>query len=486
MAAKRKTRTRLKPASTKPPSATAKTTARPARTPLTYSSLLLVLSAGILVRIVVFSQMGYLNNDDHLEVIEYVARNWLPPPADQFNQSYHPPLYYFVAATLLRIGGLPTVHALSLLLSIATLVLIADLLRRLPWIHDQTRPWCLALAAFHSQFVMFGLFVSNDALAIFFGVLIFYQCRRLQEEALLGQFCLLGTWLGLALLTKATFLVFTIPLMLFVWMAGRRSSLTYRQLFSGLSLFALIAGVLGCYKYAENFALFGNPFVSNLDFWNWVNLQQPTWIGFQSLVDFNFLKLVRYPIISPFTVHSYPLMLYGSFWYALIPESTFISNLILPLNRLGSIIYLLALCPMILMFVGAARIITAALHLGSGTTPGPFGDDRDRVVYDGNVLLILFLNFLLILAAGWRYDAWSIFQGRLVFPSYFALLLAFNAGMEAIAGQRHWAHVVKLLMGSLIALFLAYMLVDVWLAILYPGNPLGTNHMPYEVDMSVR
>jgi hypothetical protein len=100
--------------------------------------------------------------------------------------------------------------------------------------------------------------------------------------------------------------------------------------------------------------------------------------------------------------------------------------------------------------------------------------------------LTLLLNFFLILAVGWRYDVWSVFQGRLLFPSYIALLLAFSAGMEWAQSSLPLARAIRWLMTLLIALFLAYLIVDVLLALLYPVNPLRTNHIPYEIDMNAR
>src|SRR5437870_926083 len=225
------------------------------------------------------------------------------------------------------------------------------------------QPWCLALAALQPQFIMFSLFISNDTLAIFLGVLILYQCWRAQEAPSRFNDSLLGIWLGLGLLTKAVFLAFLLPLILFLWITGRQRASSSPQLISRLVLFMLITGLLGGYKYVENFILFGNPIVNNLDFWNWTRDQQPTWLGSYSLFDFNLLRLVRHPVISASTVHSYPLMIYGSFWYSLIPESTFHGNLVPPFNRLGSMIYLLALCPTLLMLVGATRMGIAAIRL---------------------------------------------------------------------------------------------------------------------------
>src|SRR4029453_3119061 len=408
------------------------------------------------------------------------------PHSAQFNQAYHPPLYYFLAASFFRLGNLPAVHGLSLILSIATLLLIAHLLRQLPWINEKIQPWCLALAAFQPQYVMFGLFISNDALAIFLGVLIFYQCRRLQVMPSFFNYLLLAICVGLGLLTKGVFLVFVLPMILFIWITGRQNTLPRPQLISRLALFILITGILGCYKYLENFILFGNPTISNLDLWLWTQNQQPTWIGSQSLFDFNLLKLVSNPVISTATVHSYPLLIYGSFWYSLIPESTFRSNLIPPFHRLGSAIYLVALCPTLLMLAGAARLAIRALCFGRGALPELGQGARDRLVYEGNLLLTFLLNFFLILAVGWRYDVWSVFQGRLLFPSYFALLLAFSSGMEWAEASRLLSLLIRCLMIALIALFLAYLLVDVWLSILYPVNPLRTKHILYEINMNAR
>ena len=101
-------------------------------------------------------------------------------------------------------------------------------------------------------------------------------------------------------------------------------------------------------------------------------------------------------------------------------------------------------------------------------------------------MLTLLLNFFLILAVGWRYDVWSVFQGRLLFPSYFALLLAFSSGMEWAEASRLLTLLIRCLMIALIALFLAQLIVDVWLSILYPVNPLRTKHILYEIDMNAR
>jgi len=59
---------------------------------------MLVPAVAVIVRVIAFLYMGYFNNDNHLEVIKYVADNWRPARADQFNHAYNPPCYYFLEA----------------------------------------------------------------------------------------------------------------------------------------------------------------------------------------------------------------------------------------------------------------------------------------------------------------------------------------------------------------------------------------------------
>lgn len=440
-------------------------------------------AGGIAVRLVVFAYMGFFNNDNHIAVIDYVSRHWTPPRADQFSQAYQPPLYYFLAAPLLRLGGVSAVHGLSLSLSIGTLLLIARLLRRLPWIGEETRCWALALAAFHPQFIMFSLFVSNDTLAIFLGALIFCQRWRLQLNPSLANHLLLAVGLGLGLLTKAVFLAFIVPLGLLIWMNGRRRALPMQQITAQIIIFLLIGGALGCYKYVENFIFFGDPTFSNLDFGDFVKDQRPTWLGVYSLFDFNLLKLVQSPIISTATVHSYPLMLYGSFWYSFIPESTFRSNLIAPFVGLGSLIYIAALLPTLVVLLGAVRIGGTLFRVRLSVKAEDDLDHRLRSEYEGILLLTLSLNFLLILFVGWKSDVLSVFQGRLLFPSYTAFLLAFNSGMEWADSSALKTTVIRCSLALLIVLFLSYAIINVWLAIQYPVNPLRLDHMPFKITL---
>jgi hypothetical protein len=137
------------------------------------------------------------------------------------------------------------------------------------------------------------------------------------------------------------------------------------------------------------------------------------------------------------------------------------------------------------MLAGATRTGMAIVRFGFTAERAPDAY-RDRLTYEGTLLLTFLLNLSLVLAVGLRHDVWSVFQGRLLFPSYFALLLAFAGGMEWINSSRLVANAVRGLMILLIVVFVGYFIVEVWLAIVYPQNPLRTYHMPYTVDMNAR
>jgi len=71
-------------------------------------------------------------------------------------------------------------------------------------------------------------------------------------------------------------------------------------------------------------------------------------------------------------------------------------------------------------------------------------------------------NLALVLAAGVKYDAWSCFQSRLLFPSFAAIAFGYGWGIEYT--QRKWPSlrpVVDALAISLYAAFLTYFAIEI-------------------------
>lgn len=414
---------------------------------------LYVLIAGLLLRVFVFFILAPQNTDAHFEIIRHIYLNHALPNSAVYNQSYHPPLYYLLATFFLNFGAFKAVQSFSLILSLATLILFFNLLRRLPWIDDRLKPWCLALPAFHPQFIQYTLFISNDTLAIFLGAAIFDQGWRCLERPTLRHQALLAALLGLGLLTKITFLAFIPPVLLLLIASAARAGIPPRTLALRLAGLILLAALIGGYKFAENTFYFGRPLVNNLDFDpGWARFQRPFWIGPATLLDINLLKLLKFPVISSATIHSAPLLLYGSFWYSFIPDSSFRTNLT-DLKWLGSAIYTLACVPTLLMLIGALRCFT--------------NRNLSRIYFVFAVSVLL-LNLALVALAGWKYDIWSIFQGRLLFPAYFALVLLLGEGLGWAARRRWLLRVAGAALAGLFFVFAFYYCAEARLAVKMP------------------
>lgn len=435
---------------------------------------LAILIIGLVLRTIVFYYLPPQNNDNHYEVICYIHNIHQIPPAAVFNQAYHPPLYHMLAAVFVHFGDVITTQYLSLLLSLTSLLILYRLILRLPWLDERLKPWCLALPALHPEFIIYTLLVSNDTLAILLGVFIFDRAAHCLERPSLARQIVLALGLGLGLLTKYTFLAFILPVALLIFIVNVRASLTPRTQALRILALLLMAATAGGYRYVDNALRYGNPLISNLDFPNgWAAFQRPTWVGLSTLLDINIFKLVREPVITPSTAHAWPLLLYGSFWYSFFPEFGFLGNLT-KLKILGRMIYLTALAPTLLMAAGLmlglrawiknVRIMANPSNRASAPWDG-------RRVYEAFSLLV-FLGILgLVMGAGWKYDVWSIFQGRLFFPAYMCLIMFLHEGLQRVARWRPIALGVRILLTVLFALFLGYFAGEFGLIVRHPVHP---------------
>ena len=213
----------------------------------------LLLLGGVLLRVLVFVCLSPFNNDDHWTVVRYIAEHARLPVAGEMDQSYHPPLYYLLAQPFLRLTGTAKgVQALSLVLSIGTLVALHRLLyRSSALVSESARDSTFALACFLPQFVLYTLFVSNDSLAIFLGALTALQIFRFAETGRVNDLMGLAVLTALGLLTKHTFVAFVPVLVGLVWLARRQRPTGPRPL-TAVMLFVAIALIPGSYKTVEN------------------------------------------------------------------------------------------------------------------------------------------------------------------------------------------------------------------------------------------
>jgi len=417
-------------------------------------SFRIILIAGISLRILVHIFLQPNNNDPHFEVIEFISEQRALPMSDQLLMAFHPPLYYLLATPLAMVGTAKLVQLLSLLLSLCNFYLLYGLIKKTSLLKTYgVKCHAFLLTAILPQFVIFSGFISNDSLSFLIGTLIFIQTFRYIDTPTRGQLILLSIVLALGLLTKGTFIAMAPVLFTIVIVIGFYRNRTFGQRVAAIAVFCAITGTLGSYKFIENTIHIGRPSIDLTEdiseLHSWVIRQQGTYQGLKSIVDVNVVKLVRHPYLGEHTKHSLPLLLYGTFWYSYIPESNFKATRDYPLTVLPRVMYLVGLLPTILMLLGAGACIWQNRSpMKIVKSPNPEFNLRLK---EGVVILFLLCNLALVLTWGLKHDAWSFFQGRLLFPSFFSITILFGWGLESISRWRP-----GLLQGLNFSLFFVY------------------------------
>ncbi len=426
-----------------------------------------LLAAGIVLRIVAFKFLPPFNNDaGHLLTIDYIVQHHALPPVTQNPEAFQPPLYYLIAAAFYSVvRNFKFVQLFSLELSVLTLLLFHRLIYREELIAGhEARRCAFFLVCFLPEFVLFGLYVTNDTLAIFLGVLVVLQALRFIAQPNNSQLVLLAVVLGAGLLTKATFLAFAPVLFCLVMFIRARRGQAWLKTLPAAIVFLVLSCGLGSYGFIRNYSEVKNPFASNLNLgYSWVAKAERSYHGPSSFFDFNLLKLLSSPTVTPATRGAYPVMLYGTFWYRYIPEPNFAGSRRAPSEYLGLLIYLFALIPSLAFLVGLVvwlkglpRFLFRCDPLGK--------KDQQRLASSVSVCLLL-ANLGLIVAVALRYPVWVLWQGRLLFPAFFGFLVLFDEGIGALSGRRTLRAAFRISLAALAVCFLVYFASEIYLAL---------------------
>ena len=313
-----------------------------------------VLIIGIVTRCLVYLFLDPDNGDRHSTILEYLVKHKTFPSIMENSLAFHPPLYYWMAAPILAVtGSNKAVQFLSLILSIGTLIVLYRIIYKTELIvWPRARLYSLWLACLLPEFVMFGLYISNDTLSFFLGSLTILQVSNYLKAPGWKQGALLAVLTGLGLLTKSNFLVFLPVLLVFILFVQFRQHGSLGKAAWAAAAFVMISGVLGSYKYVDNYVRYHNVFINSLDTPEYANVEYRP--GLRPYVDFNLLRLMASPSLQPgqynlssptTTIGSYPLLLYGTFWFQHIPESNFTGAAHKPFSYIGSVIFAVAVVP---------------------------------------------------------------------------------------------------------------------------------------------
>jgi hypothetical protein len=279
---------------------------------------------------------------------------------------------------------------------------------------------------------------------------------------------------GVGLLTKATFLAFLPVLFVLVLFVRLHESHSLRKAALATLVFLLLSCGLGSYKFVRNYREAKDPFFSDLDLpSSWVAKQKQSYRGAISFFDMNLLKLLVSPTVDPrkpagtavaTTESSYPLLLYGSFWYPLIQESNF--SVSRPsFNYLGSVTYVFALVPTATFFIGLFLLVKDLPRFLARFELSRIENQRLLVSF---VSAFCFLgNLALLVVVEMKYHVWSLMTGRLLFPSFWGLLVPFGVGVSRITRHKAAASALQFAMIALIACFGLYFAVEIAYKVLY-------------------
>ena len=412
------------------------------------------LFSGVLLRLLLFKPLYPVNNDDHFGVIQYFLAHGVLPAADLASQGYHPPLYYLMAAPFAAFAGVRGAELVSLGLSLLNLWLLARLVETTELIASGTaRRHVMAIAALLPQFVVFGLFVSNDALSYPVGTLYILVAFAYVARPTTRMLLALGAMTGIGLLTKGTFLAFLPVTAALVLAVSWRRRVPAPHAVGLAALCLVVAMALGSYKFIENQRRFGHPVVHMLDLpATSMPAQKGTILGLRSFTTFDLPRLVVSPFDREVTLHSVPMMLYASTWYSYFRDSNLRLSRRTGFGLLAPLLCLVGIIPTALGLVGLGRVLGGLRELALV----PRLPEEHYVALGRRVTAVaLFVATLgIVVTAGVRYDVWSCFQGRLLFPVLFAALLLIAGGFDGVVawrpGFRRWLN------GAMAAAYVAW------------------------------
>jgi tetratricopeptide (TPR) repeat protein len=212
----------------------------------------------------------------HEAYIDYVQKNQSLPLADVDWETHQPPLYYIVAASLLRTFGLTTadqgavfvLRSFSLVLGIAYIGLVFACLREIfpddPWKQNIG----LVLAAFLPANLYMFHYVSNETMATTLATAAVYLCLCILRKGDLsvGRYALLGLCLGAAMLTKVTAIL--VAGVILAVLAGRlvvQRQRDPRIWLRTIGVAILLSTVVSGWHYWRVWSHFGTPLVGNYD-----------------------------------------------------------------------------------------------------------------------------------------------------------------------------------------------------------------------------
>jgi 4-amino-4-deoxy-L-arabinose transferase-like glycosyltransferase len=217
--------------------------------------------------------LGY-DYPTHHQYVRYLAENGRLPPYDLNVATYHPPLFYVLAAILEHEGVTPQgVGRLSIVCSCIQILLVWLGLELYLRGSRLARVLALAIAAVVPASVHVAGMVSNEALSdmLCTGALVLMPralSRRGRSALAYGAAC--GGCLGLALLTKVSGIMVLTAFLVGVGVTMARSRVPdlIRERLKVTAAVLVVAGAIAGWHYVRHRVLYGNFVMTGYDQWS--------------------------------------------------------------------------------------------------------------------------------------------------------------------------------------------------------------------------
>jgi len=422
-------------------------------------------------------------NDYHFEVIDRIMKGLSVNNTDCW-QCYHPKLFHFVAAEVIRILNLTdwriqmiTAQLCNFAAGIATLYIIWISIKELCR-NQRIRLIVLALFALNPRFIAISSQASNDIFVILFSTLSIYLAWQFlkRRSSLWGILSLLAA--TLAALSKASGLVLFVCLGLIFFVklfSPTWENLRKKILFLLLMIPMLLISVFYIGPYHKTYQESGDALTANVGKGQKLRFFKKTYSGAPgstSVVDtymtFRIVDLVRTPYIPE---KGYPINR-TSLWSQLYGRAVFLQfdqypfswrNTAPSVINLGRALMILGLFPVAFFLVGLTFEITKYLRRFLKTGFSYFATNPNWIF---PLFSVAFLAMEVDLTANYR--DFVAMKDIYIFPA----LLGFSYCL-IIGLKKYWVRLSKyrLLLVSFLALLLILWIIDtsILIANLLPG-----------------
>lgn len=321
--------------------------------------------------------------------VERLLGSFALPAPDTDWSTAHPPLFYYLSATLGRLAGvsdsLGVITPTRLLGSLAGLTMAWLAFRLVRRNHPQ-EPVRALLAAGLLLFlpvhlVMSAMFNEEILAAGLTSIAVVGVCgelsRRSHGASSWTRDIGIGVVAGLALLTKLTGLVVIAAAALaYLWAGVREGKLTMAA--RRAAVVVIVAGVVGGWFYVRNLALYGYIYPQDLSTHSVMFSMPP---GERHVTDYLRVPLATFTdpqVLHPDLLRSVWGTTYLSAWYE--GHGHFLPKQDSRVKRVGTVLLILALLPTVGFAVGAKRAMRRAWH-------EPRGPDAALLLLTGLTLL---------------------------------------------------------------------------------------------------